>query len=298
MDFGIVGLQLAPARAGVAARLDALDALVGEHAPGRHLVVTPELTLTGYGPPPPDALPDAVVLDRLAAIAAHHDVALVVGHAVTTGGAVRNAAVVVDRRGRVRAVHAKAHLFGDEHDWFTPGDAAPVVVDLDGLRVAVALCYDVEFPEYVRMVADEVDLVVVPAVLLGPPAVTRPILDLVLPARAWECRCYVLYVNVAGDAETEGVGSSRLVGPDGTVLAGCGPAPDVLRATVRTTAVAAARAELGYLRDRRPCLYAGHRAGVPDAAAALRGVVPPDDVATTGVATPNQRHPDAEETQP
>ncbi|MDN5715628.1 MAG: nitrilase [Janibacter sp.] len=295
MDFGIVGLQVAPARAGVGARLDALDVLVGEHASGHDLIVTPELVLTGYGPSPADAVPDAVVLDRLAAIAARHDVALVVGHAVTICGAVRNAAVVVDRRGRVRAVHAKAHLFGDEREWFTPGDGAPVVVDLDGLRVGVALCYDVEFPEYVRMVADEVDLVVVPAVLFGSPAVTRPILDLVLPARAWECRCYVLYVNVAGDAVTQGVGSSRLVGPDGTVLSGCGPAPDVLRATVRTSVVATARAELDYLRDRRPTLYSGHRAG---ARALCRAGVPPDDVAATQVATANQRHPDTEETQP
>ncbi|WP_164775233.1 nitrilase-related carbon-nitrogen hydrolase [Nocardioides pantholopis] len=289
MDFGIVGLQTAPTRAPTttAATLAALDSLAAAHAPDNHLVVTPELALTGYGPRPPSVLPDTAVLDSLCATAARHDVALVVGHALVVDGAVRNAAVVIDRRGRLRAVHVKAHLFGDERRWFAAGDGPPAVVDLDGLRVAVAICYDAEFPEYLRMVADDVDLVVVPAVLFGPAATVRPVLELVVPARAWESRCYVLYVNVAGDPVTEGAGSSLLAAPDGTVQVACGPAPGVLRGTVRTDAVAAARAELPYLRDRRPALYAGHAGGPPDGVPATR--------AETRI---NERHRHSEETQP
>lgn len=48
----------------------------------------------------------------------------------------------------LRAVYFKAHLWADERDLFTPGSADPPVVDTRIGRIAMLVCYDLEFPEW------------------------------------------------------------------------------------------------------------------------------------------------------
>ena len=78
------------------------------------------------------------------------------------GGDLLNSAVIVDGSG-TRAVYRKAHLWDNEKISFTPGDAAPPVVDTEFGRVAVMVCYDLEFPEWTRLAAlDGADLIAAP----------------------------------------------------------------------------------------------------------------------------------------
>src|SRR5690606_1990511 len=50
----------------------------------------------------------------------------------------------------------KAHLWDREKaDLFTPGSAPPPVVDTAIGRIGLMICYDLEFPEWVRTVALE-----------------------------------------------------------------------------------------------------------------------------------------------
>ncbi len=124
------------------------------HEAGAQVLVTPELSLTGY--PPEDLLLRGSFYDRTrAALAALVEqsrqwpaLRLVVGHPSEEGGRRHNAASVV-RAGRVLGEYRKRELpnYGvfDEQRYFEPGDA-PLVVDVDGVPVGVVICEDFWFP--------------------------------------------------------------------------------------------------------------------------------------------------------
>ncbi|MFE0423584.1 nitrilase-related carbon-nitrogen hydrolase [Streptomyces sp. NPDC058953] len=129
-------------------------------ARGARVVVLPELANTGY------VFADAAELRSFAepadgatvkeweALAARHDLVVVGGFAERgDDGRVHNSAALVDPAG-LRATYRKVHLWNGEKTWgFTPGDAPPPVVDTPYGRIGFMVCYDLEFPEWVRLAA-------------------------------------------------------------------------------------------------------------------------------------------------
>ena len=96
---------------------------------------------------------DSPTLRQWQALAAEHGLVIVGGFCERgADGRLFNSAAVVDESG-TRAVYRKAHLWDKEKLVFTPGDAPPPVVDLAIGRVGVMICYDLEFPEWVRLAA-------------------------------------------------------------------------------------------------------------------------------------------------
>ena len=87
-------------------------------------------------------------------LAREHEVVIVGGFAENgADGHIYNSAALVDPSG-LQAVYRKAHLWNLERaDLFTEGSAAPPVVDTAVGRIGLMICYDVEFPEWVRGVA-------------------------------------------------------------------------------------------------------------------------------------------------
>src|SRR5208282_6722030 len=111
-------------------------------------------------------------------------------------GRLYNSAALVDSAG-TRAVYRKAHLWDKEKLVFTPGDAPPPVVGTEFGRVAVMICYDLEFPEWVRLAAlDGADLIAAP---VNWPAVSPP----AAPPNAAERPAEVIKAQAA--AATNGV---------------------------------------------------------------------------------------------
>lgn len=141
------------------------------HAQGAQLVVTPELSLTGY--PPEDLLLRPAFMracdEALAACASQladlPGLQLVVGHpqSLDAQGDVRTRSLAVQRRvnaasvlsgGRVVASYAKRELPNyqvfDERRYFVSGrDAglAPLVLEVGGLKVGLLICEDAWFDE-------------------------------------------------------------------------------------------------------------------------------------------------------
>ena len=96
---------------------------------------------------------DSPTLRQWRALAGQHRLAIVGGFCERgADGRLFNSAAVVDASG-TRAVYRKAHLWDKEKLVFAPGDAPPPVVDLGFGRVAVMICYDLEFPEWARLPA-------------------------------------------------------------------------------------------------------------------------------------------------
>ncbi len=136
-----------------------VEAIASAARNGAQVVVLPELATSGY------VFEDAKELSGAAEdrdgpgvtawseAAARHGVVVVGGFAERGGaGSVHNSAVLVDPSGP-RAFYRKAHLWDREQDMFVPGDEAPPVVDTAFGRIGLMICYDLEFPEWVRLAA-------------------------------------------------------------------------------------------------------------------------------------------------
>jgi 5-aminopentanamidase len=205
----------------------AIEAAAGQ---GARLVVLPELTPSGYvfdGASEARALAEPAegrTAGEWSRLARRHDLVIVGGFCeLDDDGLVRNSSMLVDRYG-VRAIYRKAHLWGDEADCFVPGSERPPVVDTSVGRIGLLICYDAEFPEWVRGVAlAGADILAVATNWPDEsrPAGERPALVVNVQAAAYANR---VFAAVADRCRTERgvdwVGGSVIAGPDGYPLAG------------------------------------------------------------------------------
>jgi 5-aminopentanamidase len=151
--------QLAPQVGHLAANRElAATAIADAASRGAAIVVLPELMSSGYvfeSQAEARALaepPDGPTVTGWARLAAEHDLVIVGGFCEAAGDEVFNSAALVDASG-LRVVYRKAHLWDAEPRWFARGAAPPPVVATRHGRIGVMICYDLEFPEWVRLPA-------------------------------------------------------------------------------------------------------------------------------------------------
>jgi len=258
-----IGIFQGPVAAGsVADLLAALDRAAGEAAGLQvRLLVMPELFLSGYNIGPQALRDRAEPVDgpaflAAAAIAHRRQVALLYGYPeLDADGRFYNSAILIDRDGQRLANFRKLHLFGEmERAVFAPGEDPAVLAEIDGTKLAILICYDVEFPELVRGVAlAGADLVVVPTALMYPYDFVPRVL---VHARAYENQVFLAYANRCGtEGDLHYTGQSCILGPDGSELARAGEGEEVIVATLDAGLLAKSRALNTYLADRRPAHY-------------------------------------------
>ncbi|WP_308797853.1 carbon-nitrogen hydrolase family protein [Agromyces silvae] len=264
-ELKIAVLQASSIPGDVEANLRAVDEAAGQAADrGIHLLVTPEMLLTGYN------ISDRVVelarqapLERVREIAADHRVAIVASGPELLDGPdasaarVANSAWFFDETGAVLGRHRKIQLFGQlDRDMFVEGATPTTLVDYRGFRVALLICFDVEFPETVRAAAlAGADLVAVPTAQMQPFGFVN---DHLIRVRAWENGVYVAYANHYGtDGSLEYVGRSVIADPLGEHLAQAQPdGGALLTATMDREVLGVARRQSPYLTEVRSELFA------------------------------------------
>ncbi len=142
---------------------------------------------------------------------------------------------------------------------FAPGPGTAEIAELDGHKVGILICYDVEFPEAVRALAlGGADLVLVPTANMKPyDAVSL----FVVPARAFESELYVAYANRCGrEGELEYMGLSCVGDPNGGNLVLAGDGEELVFADLDPgEAEAGPRAQHPYARPPAGDLCAGWR---------------------------------------
>ena len=262
MPFEAALVQARPALGDVkanAARV--LEALRRERA---ELVVFPELFLSGYavrdgfGALAMDL--DAPILRELAEACRAGGKTLVVG-APTKGkarGIVHNSLLLLTPDARVRKydkVYLPTFSVFEEDHFFKEGASLPVFdVTLGGerARVGLTICYDLFFPEVTKALMLQGADVLINA--SASPTPSRGNFETVLPARAVETTCHVLYTNLTGAQDAALFwGGAQAWSPRGQLL---GRAPydeeAVLRVTLDLADVAEARRRRPVARDTRP----------------------------------------------
>jgi predicted amidohydrolase len=126
---------------------------------GAQVVVLPELVQSGYlFADRHEALSlseavDGPTLRLWQALARELNIVVVGGFCERLeGNQLANSAAMIDAQG-LRAVYRKAHLWDAENEIFSAGNAAPPVVETVHGRIGMLICYDLEFPEWVRLPA-------------------------------------------------------------------------------------------------------------------------------------------------
>jgi predicted amidohydrolase len=126
---------------------------------GAQVVVLPELVQSGYlFADRSEALSLAETVEGptlclWTALARELNIVVVGGFCERLAGdELANSAAMIDAQG-LRAVYRKAHLWDGENEIFSAGNDAPPVVETVHGRIGMLICYDLEFPEWVRLPA-------------------------------------------------------------------------------------------------------------------------------------------------
>jgi len=262
--------QLIPSFGDLAANRELTASAVAEAAAaGASVVVLPELVSSGYVFESQEEAracaetADGETVRLWTRLAAHHQVVIVGGFCEASGGELYNSAALADPAG-LRSVYRKAHLWDAERLWFTPGSDAPPVAATRFGRIAVMICYDLEFPEWVRLPAlDGAQLLCAP---VNWPAYARPAGEraaevIRVQADAGVNRMFIAACDRDGPERGVGwVGGSVIVDADGWPLAGplepTGSGAMITAACKLDDALSKAVSPLSDMHaDRRPELY-------------------------------------------
>ncbi|MFE5856313.1 carbon-nitrogen hydrolase family protein [Streptomyces sp. NPDC056500] len=231
---------------------------------GARLIAFPEATMACFGTRlAPLAQPlDGPWAEQVRQIA--HDAGLVVVAGMFTpapDGKVTNTLLATGPG--VEAAYDKIHLydaFGFTESATVAAGSAVVTIDVDDVRVGLATCYDVRFPELFRAHADAGAVLTLLPASWGAGPGKREQWELLVRARALDATVWLAAVDQADPSASgrdvppktpAGIGYSAVVGPDGTVRERLEAAPGLLVADLDLSEVDTVRKAVPVLANRR-----------------------------------------------
>ncbi|MBA1242497.1 carbon-nitrogen hydrolase family protein [Pseudomonas japonica] len=226
---------------------------IAECAADTQLIVFPETHLMGF--PSRETVArvaeplDGPTVAAVQAAARERGVAVVIGLAESDKGQFYNTTVLITPDG-IALRYRKTHLWASDRGVFTPGDRFATCV-WNGVRVGLLICYDIEFPESARALAQlGADLIIVTNGNMDP---YGPVHRTAIMARAQENQAFALMVNRVGEGDGALVfaGGSALVDPFGTLLHEAGRDQTCFAVELDFAQLAAARRDYRYLHDQR-----------------------------------------------
>jgi omega-amidase len=202
--------------------------------------------------------------EMLSRAAARHSICLVGGSIIEMGtdGKLYNTSYVFGANGELLGKHRKVHLFDvdgvitfKESDVVTPGNEL-TIIDYQGFRFGVMICYDIRFPEWSRALALEgAQMLVVPGAFnmsSGP-----SFWELMMRTRAIDNQVYIAAASPARNLNSSyhAWGHSMIVDPWGKILVEADSGEEVVTAAYDPVYIEKVRREMPLLKHRRCDLY-------------------------------------------
>jgi len=230
-----------------------------------HLVVFPELALTGYTCRDllyelAEPVPEGPSIRRLEETAKKEKIHVIFGmpeRSEKAHAALYNTAVLLGPRGfigKYRKTHLPTHSAFEEKRYFRPGYQAPVF-ETDIGRLGMIICYDMFFPEITRLLRLKGSQLIV--CISASPAVRREFFEVLTVARAIENTVYLAYVNLVGVEDgLQFWGGSRIVAPNGKIVSQAKhDEEDLVTGRIDYTDLERTETFVPTLRDLRPELF-------------------------------------------
>ena len=240
------------------------QAAVRAQKQGAELLILPELSLTGYVVRDQiyelaEEIPGPSV-KRIEAFAKKAGLHIIFGMpelSKNTQATLHNTAVLVGPKGfigKYRKMYLPTHSIFEEKRYFRPG-YQPAVFDTDLGKIGLIVCYDIYFPEVVRLTRLEGAQLIV--CISASPAVRRTFFEVLTTARAIENTAFLAFVNLAGIEDgLQFWGGSRLLGPNGRIIVQAKhDEADFVTAKIDYSDIRSIEAFIPVLKDLRPELF-------------------------------------------
>lgn len=158
---------------------------------------------------------DSYIIDFLKGISKKYNINLIGGSFIEEKkGRYYNTCPVINRSGELVAIYSKNHLYSyygcAEGKYITKGEN-PVIVNIDGVKYGLTICYDIRFPEIYRAYAKSGADILVNCAAWG---ANKPIpWEMMTKSRAIENQCYMLALTQCGYIREDeyNLGESRII---------------------------------------------------------------------------------------
>ncbi len=167
-----------------------------------------------------------------------------------------NTALLINRRGKTLLLYRKLHLFDSlglsESSFITPGNTLPPVIDYQGFKISVSICYDLRFPELYRYQAMEGAEISIVCSGWYEGILKETHLHTLLQCRAIENTMYVACANLCGE---NFCGRSCAFDPYGVKQGELGEEEDIILMDIYKDRLSKIRKKLPCLRHIRKDLF-------------------------------------------
>lgn len=229
------------------------------------ILVFPEMSLTGYTIRDltyelAEDIPGAST-EKIEKIAENEDLYIIHGmpeRSKKGKAIIYNTAVLTGPSGYIgkyRKMYLPTHSVFEERRYFRQGYHMPVF-DTDIGKIGILICYDLFFPEVVRVLRLQgAELIVC---ISASPSMARRNFEILTQARAIENTCFLAYVNLVGmENGLHFWGGSRLISPSGSLIIKAKyDLEDLTVGNVNYNDLAAVETFVPTIRDLRPELFA------------------------------------------
>lgn len=205
---------------------------------GTDLIILPEVWNVGWKPSEfedaAEDIEDSETVEFLSELAQRYNVNIIGGSFInkrkmendnssllTPHSSLFNTCPVINRDGELIATYDKMHLFSyygcDEGKYITKG-SNPVMVDIEGIKIGLSICYDIRFPEIYRAYRKAgADLLINMAAWPKSRAIHWESLS---KARSIENQCFMVALTQSGLIENEeyNLGHSMIIDYNGEVI--------------------------------------------------------------------------------
>lgn len=213
-------LQMSSVIGDVEANCKKVEELITSHMPNdTDVLVLPEVWTCGwacsYFQETAQKINDSFVVNFLSKIAKMYNINIIGGSFITkSGDKYFNTCPVINKDGKLIAEYSKNHLFSyygcDEGKFITVGDS-PVMVELEGVKFGLTICYDIRFPEIYRAYRKAGADVLVNCAAWGS---KKPVeWEVMTKSRAVENQCFMVALTQSGYIENGAynLGESRII---------------------------------------------------------------------------------------
>ena len=166
----------------------------------------------------------------------------------------KNTCLCIDRKGNIIAKYEKIHLYSPdgEAEFVDSGDT-PVIVDIEGLKIGLSICYDIRFPELYR---SYINTEFPPQLMVNMsawPKTRRNQYKIMASSRAIENQCYFLALSQCGEIKDSiyNSGCSLLVDSMGNTIKELDENEGYLYETIDTATVDLTRNTYPNLKNRK-----------------------------------------------
>ncbi len=223
-------LQLNSVTGNKQANLEKVNKLVSQNLPAdTDVLILPEVWTVGwaceeFSKSGETLAENSPVFSLLSSLAKKYNMWILGGSFIrkAENGLLYNSCPVFDRGGNLVEVYDKNHLYSycgcREGSFITPGEKA-LMIDIDGIKTGITICYDIRFPEIFREYRKYGAQLLVNMAAWG---IEKPIpWEVLTKARAVENQAYMVALTQCGpiDVKNCNIGHSRIIDFLGNTIA-------------------------------------------------------------------------------